>query len=645
MVIRSMVKPEFSVSNTFLHGFFVPADDDLPVQEILTEKPRGEAKTSDEDTQKWREEQIAVMLGDIDYERDCRQALLVRPSGQLHGLMSYFAQRDDTDKDQADSDHNIRATTFGMTCGLLNARFVGDVVILNVVAIGRRPDKNPQMTLDDFMAACKTPDIRSATLQQLGVDLGHEIPRIIGDAVLNNYQDRTVLNKFNSAMKRRNSDEFNYSTSGETVEEYMLANSDAESEPDDVLLSFDGDAISSNGAEEIMREEVVTHVTLCYYCRRPASTLCEESGGAYFCDPPRTCKQDGWSYKCICKTWKLYTDRRAELSSVGLGSWTQELVEREFQLSNEPYENFLGGIGITKDSNSWWKAEFGGWSGGMSESAQKVDISRSLTFTEGFAPISEIPAEVAVNAELLKSKNWHNESGLRTISDWAEYYELRGIPISSPVSLLLTYPLTLFHAIVEYGKAQCAVARTMGRPLRVDVVGAEKELHFLALFQETNFLLPEDLDLELIFIVRQDMLPQSAEAVVEEAEGSYILEKNGLSIRVLSGTYGESIDPRFDCGRSGAPDMVMAFNAGLHAYETWRSCVEFLNSTKDVVGVFTDYNEWSGVQCASLGGHESRTSLKVNPFRQPRAMPVYSMNLPQFCNGFIYVFNEHMPQE
>jgi hypothetical protein len=78
------------------------------------------------------------------------------------------------------------------------------------------------------------------------------------------------------------------------------------------------------------------------------------------------------------------------------------------------------------------------------------------------------------------------------------------------------------------------------------------------------------------------------------------------------------------------------------AYETWRSVVTFLYHNKGVVGVFTDYNEYSGVNCAGLAGHESRQSLCMNPFRQPRAMPVYSMNLPQFSNSFLYVFN---PQE
>lgn len=113
-----------------------------------------------------------------------------------------------------------------------------------------------------------------------------------------------------------------------------------------------------------------------------------------------------------------------------------------------------------------------------------------------------------------------------------------------------------------------------------------------------------------------------------------------MMIGVVSGTYGEStLDPNFDVG-TGPPDMIVAMNAGLYAYDSWRSVVTYLHRNRGVVGVFTDYNEYSGVNCAALGGGKSRRSLAVNPFRQPRAMPVYSMNLPQFSNGFMYVFNE-----
>lgn len=136
------------------------------------------------------------------------------------------------------------------------------------------------------------------------------------------------------------------------------------------------------------------------------------------------------------------------------------------------------------------------------------------------------------------------------------------------------------------------------------------------------------------------MVPkQCNDDLITNKKGIRIDFSDNLTLYVQPGTFADTLDPSFDCG-SGPPDMVVAFNAGLYAYKSWRRVIKFLKENHGVVGVFTDYNEHSGMNCASLGGGKSRESLKVNPFRQPRAMPVYSMNLPQFSNGFMYVFNE-----
>jgi len=144
---------------------------------------------------------------------------------------------------------------------------------------------------------------------------------------------------------------------------------------------------------------------------------------------------------------------------------------------------------------------------------------------------------------------------------------------------------------------------------------------------------------ELVFIVRRDMLPPKCRQPDSSSSILKLELTSNLTIWVVSGTYGDSLDPNFDCG-TGPPDMVMGLNAGLYAYDTWRSVVTYLDKNHGVVGVFTDYNEHSGVHCASLGGNESRQSLSINPFRQPLAMPVWSMNLPQTSNGFFYIFNQ-----
>ena len=41
----------------------------------------------------------------------------------------------------------------------------------------------------------------------------------------------------------------------------------------------------------------------------------------------------------------------------------------------------------------------------------------------------------------------------------------------------------------------------------------------------------------------------------------------------------------------------------------------------------------------------ARDNLSVNAFRQPVALPVYSMNLPQYANGFMYAFNKQTLEE
>lgn len=328
------------------------------------------------------------------------------------------------------------------------------------------------------------------------------------------------------------------------------------------------------------------------------------------------------------------------------------MTGREFQLSEEPYEAFLmNELGVDLENHSWWTTEMKGWLGGESKSAQMVKMRTRRSYVEGFHPVTTIPLEARQTLPDDSSSFIRNEVGCLRISSWSEYYHLRRLPCDSPALLLLTFPLTLYYAIVEYGMVPCTVAKILQRRLRIHIVGVEKELNFLDLFQEVSFLLPETISLELVFLVRHDMLPAS-----EKANGRFQVDLNtSLRVFIESGSYGDSLDPNFDCG-SGPPDMVMAFNAGIFAYESWNSVIRYLDGHKEVVGVFTDYNEYSGVQCASLGGSRCRDSVRLNPFRQPRAMPgkriasellrsshkwiVYSMNLPQFSNGFLYVFNE-----
>jgi hypothetical protein len=287
----------------------------------------------------------------------------------------------------------------------------------------------------------------------------------------------------------------------------------------------------------------------------------------------------------------------------------------------------------TSKTTTWWSTEIHGWSGGKSKSAQLVDLFRRVSYLDGLGlDKSLIPEERAVSSDDIKKAGLSvDENNIPILNSWEAYYHLRSIPLSSPIALLATFPLTVYHAIQRHGVVPITASQMLDRPTRIHCVGIEKELNFIDFFREVGFLLPAEVKIEMTWIVRSDMFPDVRTNCEEQEEGakSTLLSlqlTHNVSLSVIGGTYGESIDPNFDT-RGGAPDMVIGLNAGLYAYESWRHVVAYLYNNPNVVGVFTDYNEHSGMNCASLGGANARKSLHMCAFRQPRAMPVRSRRI------------------
>jgi len=159
-------------------------------------------------------------------------------------------------------------------------------------------------------------------------------------------------------------------------------------------------------------------------------------------------------------------------------------------------------------------------------------------------------------------------------------------------------------------------------------------------FSELGVLMP-GYDVDLTLVVRADMLGSAKfEGWIRPltCEGT---PSSTVRVQVVGGTYCEGLDPIWIEG--GKPDLVVACNAGIFAYDSWTSCVGWLLDN-NVVSVLTDYNEHSGLHCSAVGGGMARASLCLNPFRSPRAMPVQSMNLPQFSNSFMYCYNQQFEE-
>lgn len=484
-----------------------------------------------------------IEISNFDAMDDRIEVPLLRPGNSTDspGLYAYYRSYG---RLKSQPTPNVRATRLAMAVGLMSLRFHGDVLIARSHPSGRPRWSN--VTIEDLRGACISPDLRSKNQNELMCGIGDDsvredmevAPLWIKNAAQKNYHDAVAIARLRKVMKnekkhQQNVGDENDSNSNDDDDNCDENDSDSnddncdDDDDDDEVTKKETttktikvatstrkttDKILANSSSSEEKFSLTAKSPLCLHCRRPSQNLCKSCSGAYFCSPQRGCRSVGWSHDCQCRTWKSYVSRREELSTFGYfdPDWQAKLVGREFQLSDDPYKKFLASqMNIKYDEDceviyslsmsSWWRTETDGWAGGDSSSARQVDITTRKSYLQGFAPIPSeyLPPMQRVcdqDYERLLSKDKNtNAVGLRRLLSWEDYYRLRDIPPQSPVALLCTFPLTIYHAIVEYGEVPVTVARMLRRPLRIHVVGTEKELNFLDLFKEVGFLLPEDL--------------------------------------------------------------------------------------------------------------------------------------------------------
>lgn len=396
-------------------------------------------------------------------EQDYLETPLLRPRHDVAGLYAYFNNpHPDVGLEERIKVSNVRATRLAMACGLLSLRFFGNVLLIR--GFGFRWE---DLSLSDLEGAmCVSPDLRDCIQQEVcsGTKSILLIQEWLANAAQNNYHDKAALAEVARAMMERVDDD----------------------ESDDDEKEEDTQATSTNLYGTAGKStEFVAKSSLCLHCRSLARTLCSDCEGAYFCcTDEKNCRKTGWSHSCLCPTWKVYISHRQELSSFPFfGPWQKDLTTRPFQTQEKPYAMFLKSLGIEEDCASWWTTETYGWGGGESNSAKRVDASLRKSYTEGFHPIHEIPPEQPISEEdVQRAELTRTSLGFVELLSWKDYYSLRGIPNTSPVALLCTFPLTVYYAIMKYGEVPVTVARMLKRRLRIHLVGIVLLIHHSKLF-------------------------------------------------------------------------------------------------------------------------------------------------------------------
>ncbi|GAB0201200.1 zinc finger MYND domain-containing protein 15 [Grus japonensis] len=83
---------------------------------------------------------------------------------------------------------------------------------------------------------------------------------------------------------------------------------------------------------------------------------------------------------------------------------------------------------------------------------------------------------------------------------WQQYYSWRGLPLSSPLAALLSYPLSLYYVITSLAPRHFPELNILRkRSLRVQLEESGRELQLVGVFWELSVLLPH-LSLELLFL-------------------------------------------------------------------------------------------------------------------------------------------------
>nr|XP_043624697.1 zinc finger MYND domain-containing protein 15 isoform X2 [Erigeron canadensis] len=240
----------------------------------------------------------------------------------------------------------------------------------------------------------------------------------------------------------------------------------------------------------------------------------------------------------------------------------------------------------------------------------------------------------------------------KQLNSWSDYCEWRGIPLDSPVALLLHWPLTIYQAIQLAFSKDLIPATT--DELCIHYLGPERELYQLSVFGELRALFPEvqvhidfvgpeiphDRDGETINLCSY---PHCIEAscCCKSGKGEFTSRttseiSSAITIRLHSGYYH---DRYVELTKEFLPDIIIAPNAGIAAYKSWLATIELIREI-EIPAIFSDYCEEAchlAANCvSSVTGSPSTITVQLNPFRQPLAVEDTVLLLPCYSNCFLF---------
>ncbi|XP_078437477.1 zinc finger MYND domain protein [Wolffia australiana] len=206
-------------------------------------------------------------------------------------------------------------------------------------------------------------------------------------------------------------------------------------------------------------------------------------------------------------------------------------------------------------------------------------------------------------------------AGLVLLTGWAEYYNLRGLPMASPAAAILSHPLTVYHAVTAVAVG-CKRRLAKGKEVAVHYLGPEAELDWVPAWAEIGHLLAGSGGRVVVYMAG------GAGGAVEMAGGRVRVEFVGAEKEL----------PR--------ADAAVALNCGGEEEgEWWGEAVERVRAAGVAALVVTGRSEMAcaaAKQAVRAAGLHITHPVAPNPFRSPVRDRPSAHALPSFSNGFIF---------
>ncbi|KAJ7967677.1 Zinc finger MYND domain-containing protein 15 [Quillaja saponaria] len=219
----------------------------------------------------------------------------------------------------------------------------------------------------------------------------------------------------------------------------------------------------------------------------------------------------------------------------------------------------------------------------------------------------------------------HFIAGPFLLSGWSEYYNLRSLPLSSPVADILSHPLTVYYILTTLNISSKNLL-LKGKEVIVHYLGPEGELDWMTAFAEVGHLLNGLGNVQIVMVGPE---------VPTNLSGTTSGIGSRMRVNLVRGSY------QVEATYLPSPHVVIALNCGLDSYPSWEGALDLIKS----MGVPTFLTEKSEIFCANAKHVLRNAGLHIthpvtpNPFRSPVKNHGCSSNLPSYSNGFVFGVN------